>query len=339
MSTALETSLAVVNTTTYLPALESNARDLVGAEMAGVESRIEEVLSRRPERLRGIIDHVAQYRGKRFRPLLALLVARTSGPVKPAHIDLAAAIELMHTASLVHDDILDNADTRRHVPAIHARWGHQAAVLLGDFLFSHAFELTASVGDPRLNREVAMTARKVCQGEIQQSLEAGNWSISETAYQDMIEGKTAEMIAATARLAALICGRPDAECQAFDAYGRNLGMAFQIADDLLDLVGEETRTGKSLGTDLDQGKATLPLIHALSTLKGSQREELLRQLGSSNDRANLRRLLDAAGSIDFANDRARDHVARAKRAISFLPATPYRQALLGSADKALARDC
>lgn len=338
MSIALETPLAVANAI-YLPSLEASARDLVAAEMDGVEARIEAVLASRPDRLRGIIDHVSQYRGKRFRPLLALLVARTSGPVKPAHIDLAAAIELMHTASLVHDDILDNADTRRHVPAIHARWGQQAAVLLGDYLFSHAFELTAGVGDSRLNREVAATARKVCQGEIYQSLEAGNWDISETAYQDMIEGKTAEMIASAARLAALICGRPEGECQGFDTYGRNLGMAFQIADDLIDLEGEENRAGKSLGTDLDQGKATLPLIHALTNLKGSSREELLCLLRSGGERKQLRRLLDQSGSIGFARDKARDHVARAKRAINFLPATPYRHALLGSAEKALARDC
>ncbi|MBU6294472.1 MAG: polyprenyl synthetase family protein [Planctomycetes bacterium] len=338
MSTAFETSLTVANAT-YLPSLESNARDLVAAEMDGVESRIDGVLSSRPERLRGIIDHVSQYRGKRFRPLLALLVARTSGPVKSAHIDLAAAIELMHTASLVHDDILDNADTRRHVPAIHSRWGHQAAVLLGDYLFSHAFELTASVGDARLNREVAMTARKVCQGEIHQSLEAGNWNISEAAYQDMIEGKTAEMIAASARLAAMICGRTEAECLWFDSYGRNLGMAFQIADDLIDLEGQEGRAGKSLGTDLDQGKATLPLIHALTNSKGTDREELVRILGSGGDRAGLRRQLEKSGSITFARDKARDHVSQAKRAISFLPPSPYRQALLGSAEKALARDC
>lgn len=338
MSTAFETIVTVANAT-FLPTLEASARDLVAAEMDGVESRIETVLASRPERLRGIIDHVSQYRGKRFRPLLALLVARTSGPVKPAHIDLAAAIELMHTASLVHDDILDNADTRRHVTAIHSRWGHQAAVLLGDYLFSHAFELTAGVGDARLNREVAATARKVCQGEIHQSLEAGNWDLSETAYQDMIEGKTAEMIAAAARLAAFICGRPEVECQGFDAYGRNLGMAFQIADDLIDLEGEENRTGKSLGTDLDQGKATLPLIHALTRLKGVAREELLGLLRSGGERKGLRRLLNEAGSIDFARDKAREHVARAKRAIGFLPATPYRLALLGSADNALARDC
>ncbi|MFM7109961.1 MAG: polyprenyl synthetase family protein [Planctomycetota bacterium] len=338
MSTAFETSLTVANAT-YLPSLEANARDLVAAEMDGVESRIEGVLSSRPERLRGIIDHVSQYRGKRFRPLLALLVARTSGPVKSAHIDLAAAIELMHTASLVHDDILDNADTRRHVPAIHSRWGHQAAVLLGDYLFSHAFELTASVGDARLNREVAMTARKVCQGEIHQSLEAGNWNISESAYQDMIEGKTAEMIAASARLAAMICGRTEAECLWFDSYGRNLGMAFQIADDLIDLEGQEGRAGKSLGTDLDQGKATLPLIHALTHSKGTDREELLRVLGSGGDRTGLRRLLDKSGSIAFAREKAKDHVSHAKRAISFLPSSPFRHALLGSAEKALARDC
>lgn len=332
-------NLPAVANAIHLPNKETNPRDLVAAEMDGVEARIQAVLGSRPERLRGIIDHVGQYRGKRFRPLLALLVARTSGPVKPAHIDLAAAIELMHTASLVHDDILDNAEIRRHVPAIQSRWGQQAAVLLGDYLFSHAFELTAGVGDARLNREVAATARKVCQGEIHQSLEAGNWDISESAYEGMIEGKTAEMIAAAARLAAFICGRSEKECQGFDAYGRNLGMAFQVADDLIDLEGEENRTGKSLGTDLDQGKATLPLIHALTTLGGAAREELLALLRAGGERKGLRRLLDEAGSISFARDKAREHVALAKRAIAFLPGTAFRQALLGSADRALARDC
>ena len=314
-------------------------KSLVAVDLDQVEQAIATVLGRRPPQLSGIIDHVSEYRGKRFRPLLALLTARLLGCESPGRLDLAVAMELMHTASLVHDDILDNADTRRHIPTIHSRWGSQSAVLLGDYLFSHAFVLAAQVGDTRVTLEVAETARKVCEGELKQNLEVGNWLLSETAYLEIIEGKTAELMAASCRLMAVHARAGETVCHALDTYGRSLGMAFQMADDLLDLEGDEETTGKSLGTDLQQGKVTLPIIHALATTDTPTRGHLLALLAGSAKRTALRPILDASGSLDHTRHRAEDFVGQARRALQILPSTPFRQALQDAADRALHRAC
>ncbi len=316
-------------------------KNLVAADLELVELAIAKVLGQRPPRLTGIIDHVSEYRGKRFRPLLALLTARVLGCDSPGRVDLAVAMEMMHTASLVHDDILDNAETRRHIPTVHSRWGSQSAVLLGDYLFSHAFVLAARVGDTQVTLEVAETARKVCEGELKQNLEAGNWLLPETDYLDIIEGKTAELMAASCRLMGVHARASDAQCAALDAYGRSLGMAFQMADDLLDLEGDENTTGKSLGTDLEQGKVTLPIIHALAQANDRDKAALLALLktSGSKNRAALRRPLEAAGSLAYTRRKAEEYVGAARKALASLPEGPHRQALLNAADRALHRAC
>ena len=316
-------------------------KSLVAADLELVERAIDNVLAQRPPRLTGIIDHVAEYRGKRFRPLLALLTARVLGCESPGRLDLAVAMEMMHTASLVHDDILDNAEIRRHIPTVHSRWGSQSAVLLGDYLFSHAFVLAARVGDSQVTLEVAETARKVCEGELKQNLEAGNWLLPEADYMDIIEGKTAELMAASCRLMGVHARGTEAQCHALDTYGRSLGMAFQMADDLLDLEGDEETTGKSLGTDLEQGKVTLPIIHALSRAKDGEKAillELLKTSGAKN-RSALRKPLEAAGSLAYTRRKAEEFVGTARRALHALPDSTYLQALINAADRALHRAC
>lgn len=342
----------VLSSTTALPPQRLGARtsmildsqdlkSLVSGDLELVERAISQVLAQRPPRLTGIIDHVSEYRGKRFRPLLALLTARVLGCESPGRLDLAVAMEMMHTASLVHDDILDNAETRRHIPTVHSRWGSQSAVLLGDYLFSHAFVLAARVGDPQVTLEVAETARKVCEGELKQNLEAGNWLLPESDYMEIIEGKTAELMAASCRLMGVFARADGPICSALDTYGRSLGMAFQMADDLLDLEGDEETTGKSLGTDLEQGKVTLPIIHALAHAQSGQKSsllELLRATGAKN-RSALRKPLEAAGSLAYTRRKAEEFVGNARRALASLPESPYRQALLNAADRALHRAC
>jgi octaprenyl-diphosphate synthase len=316
-------------------------KSLVAGDLELVERAISQVLARRPPRLTGIIDHVSEYRGKRFRPLLALLTARVLGCDLPGRLDLAVAMEMMHTASLVHDDILDNAETRRHIPTVHSRWGCQSAVLLGDYLFSHAFVLAAKVGDSQVTFEVAETARKVCEGELKQNLEAGNWLLPESDYMEIIEGKTAELMAASCRLMGVFARADSQTCSALDTYGRSLGMAFQMADDLLDLEGDEETTGKSLGTDLEQGKVTLPIIHALCNAQPAQKSALLELLKATGakSRSALRKPLEATGSLAYTRRKAEDFVGNARRALASLPESPYRQALLNAADRALHRAC
>src|SRR5262249_25288331 len=207
--------------------------------------------------------HLQHYRGKRLRPALLLLTARACGRVTPAHHTLAAVAEMIHTATLVHDDVLDDAALRRHVQTVNAGWGNQTSILLGDYLFTHAFHLSSTIGDARACELIGEATNRVCEGELHQVCERGNLDLTEAEYLDIIDGKTAELTSCCCRLGALYSGATTGVVEQLSRYGRWLGVAFQIADDLLDLVGEERTTGKSLGTDLDQQKLTLPLIYLL----------------------------------------------------------------------------
>src|SRR5206468_475198 len=193
---------------------------------------------------------------------LLLLTAKACGRVVPAHHTLAAVVEMVHTATLVHDDVLDDATVRRHRPTVNAEWGNQNSILLGDFLFTHAFHLASSV-DARACAIIGHATNRVCEGELQQNVERGNFDLTEDAYLDIVDGKTAELTSCCCRLGALYSGMDDEAVERLAQYGRYLGLAFQIADDLLDLVGEERAAGKSLGSDLAQQKLTLPLIHMM----------------------------------------------------------------------------
>src|SRR5262249_40256168 len=205
-------------------------------------------------------DHSSELRGKRLRPALVLLAGQACGGTRPAHPVVAAVVEMIHTATLVHDDILDEASVRRHAATVNAEWGNETAVLLGDYLFTHAFHLAASLDSTRACRWIGHATNKVCEGEMQQVHHRGDLDLDEAGYFAIIEGKTAELTAVSCRLGASSAGASDATVAGLERYGRNLGIAFQIADDVLDIWGDERVTGKSLGTDLEKQKLTLPII-------------------------------------------------------------------------------
>src|SRR5436309_12027933 len=239
------------------------ALDLYGPiapDLQEVERILALALRNRHPRVAQVVDHVRHYRGKRLRPVLLLLTARACGRVTPAHHVLGAVVEMIHTATLVHDDVLDGAAVRRRVGTVNALWGTQTSVLLGDYLFTHAFHLASTV-DVTACRLIGEATDRVCEGELCQVLQRGNLELSEEEYFDVIDGKTAELTACCCVLGAHYAGASAEVVEALGRYGRYVGQAFQIADDLLDLVGEEDAAGKSLGTDLEQGKLTLPLIY------------------------------------------------------------------------------
>jgi octaprenyl-diphosphate synthase len=198
-----------------------------------------------------LIEHLRHYRGKRLRPALLLLTAKACGKVTDAHHTLAAAVEMIHTATLVHDDVLDEAELRRHLPTVNAGWGNKVSILLGDMLFTHAFHLTSTV-DRRACELIGAATNRVCAGELRQVTERGNLELTEADYFAIIDGKTAALTECCGRLGALYAGAAEEIAMRLANYGRNLGLAFQIADDLLDLVGREDTAGKTLGTDLAQ---------------------------------------------------------------------------------------
>jgi octaprenyl-diphosphate synthase len=210
-----------------------------------------------------LLAHLAHYKGKRLRPALLLLTAHACGKVTAAHHLLSAVVEMIHTATLVHDDVLDAAAVRRHVPTVNTLWGNQASVLLGDYLFTHAFHLSSTLDDVRACRIIGETTNRLCAGELQQICERGNIELSEEEYFDIIDAKTAELTACCCKLGATYADAANNVIDKMASFGRDLGIAFQIADDLLDLIGSEETVGKSLGTDLDQQKLTLPLIHLM----------------------------------------------------------------------------
>jgi octaprenyl-diphosphate synthase len=311
------------------------ALDLYGP-IAGDLEEVERVLARtlrsRYQAVAEVVDHVRHYRGKRLRPVLLLMTARACGNLTPAHPVLGAVVEMIHTATLVHDDVLDGATVRRHVATVNARWGTQASVLLGDYLFTHAFYLASTLDDVRACRLIGRATNRVCEGELCQGLDQGNLNLTEKEYFDIIDGKTAELIACCCQLGAVYSGAPATMTAGLTRFGRNVGLAFQIADDLLDLVGEEQTAGKSLGTDLQQQKMTLPLIHLLAQggkISGRARE-LLRH--ASLKREMLRECLLEAGSLEYARRRAAELAALARQELHCLPASIYRTILDGMAE-------
>ncbi len=267
-----------------------------------------------------MLDHLGHYRGKRLRPVLLLLTARACGRVTHAHHVLGAVVEMVHTATLVHDDVLDEAGLRRHVPTVNAGWGNKASILLGDYLFTHAFHLSSTIGDARACELIGAATNRVCEGELHQTLERGNLHLTEDEYFAIIDGKTAALTACCCRLGALYAGAEPDVVERLANYGRLLGMAFQVADDLLDLLGREDTAGKTLGTDLEQQKLTLPLIHMLARVPAEEAARLRQVLRSGTPkRTALLAALERTDAAAYARRRAEALAAQAADELDGLP--------------------
>jgi len=283
------------------------------------------------------VDELVRYGnklgGKRLRPALLLLTAKALGNVQRQHLVLAAVLEMIHTATLVHDDVLDEADQRRHLATVNARWNNESSVLLGDYLFTHAFYLASTLESTLACQFIGKATNVVCEGELQQIASRANYRLTEAEYLKIIDGKTAELTSCCCRLGAQFSGASDEQVEKLASYGRDLGIAFQIADDLLDVLGDESQTGKSLGTDLEKQKPTLPLIHALSQADETSRGQLLELLSAGEDvRAELKPWLEKYGSLEYARKAARSYADKALAALSTLddcPATDVLRAIPG----------
>ncbi len=302
----------------------------VRADLEAVEAVMDEILRPPSPAVRPLLEQVGRFRGKRLRPALCLLAGRCFGPVGDVHHKLGAVVELIHTATLVHDDVLDSADRRRGSETVNRRWGNKTAILLGDYIFSSAFALSAGLRNPLASRYLSWITGIVCQGEILQILQSGNLDIEEEVYFDVIEKKTAFLFSAAARVGADYQEAGEDAVRALADYGMRLGTAFQIVDDCLDLDGDEASVGKSLGTDALQGKATLPVIHFLRTAEPDARERLrslIRGYAEHGARDELRVLLTESGSLAYARGRAGALVEEAIRSLRFVPEGPARDVL------------
>jgi octaprenyl-diphosphate synthase len=251
---------------------------------------------------------------------------------------------MIHTATLVHDDVLDEASLRRHLDTVNARWGNKSGVLLGDFLFSHSFYLAATLDDAYACQLIGRSTNIVCEGEMRQLHSGGDLSLSEADYLSIIDAKTAELCACCCRLGAHFSAAPPEQVDALTRYGRNLGVAFQIVDDLLDLEGSEDTTGKSLGTDLAQLKPTLPLIRMLAQLDAADRATVVGMLTApSGDPAGDRRQklepwLARTDGMRYSRDKALSFARAAQADLAVLPEGPARDALHRLAESVVRRE-
>jgi octaprenyl-diphosphate synthase len=283
--------------------------------------------------------HISQFHGKLLRPALLLLTARACGDLRPAHPVLAAVVEMVHIATLVHDDILDEADIRRRAATVNRLWGNERAVLMGDFLISHAYHLCSSVDSIYAARLIGRTTNTLCEGEMMQVANRENFDLTESEYLDIISRKTASLIGTCCELGASFSGAAENTVAALRRFGISVGIAFQIVDDILDLTGDEAEMGKSLGRDVHKGKLTLPLIAALRSATGPERDKLLTLLTGSDPQRHrqITRLLRERDAVDYAFSVAEDYVESARAALAALPASPAKESLSAMAEFILAR--
>jgi octaprenyl-diphosphate synthase len=316
--------------------------DLVKSDLEKVEREI------KLESLASVdaVSRIAQYMqangGKRLRPILVLLSCRLVGETSDAAIQLAAVTELIHTATLVHDDVIDTATTRRGKPSANVLWGNHTSVLAGDWLYMQAFQMALRQRNFRVLDILIGLTQMMVEGELLQLERIGRIDINEADYMELVDRKTASLFSACARIGALIGGAQEAQETRLGEFAWSLGMAFQLTDDLLDFTSREKILGKPVGNDLREGKVTLPLIYALQDAAASDRALVETVLKDENyDRVPLRRILDVIerhNGFDRARDRAHMFTERARAIIQEFPDSPYQRALAAVTDLVTERD-
>jgi octaprenyl-diphosphate synthase len=288
-----------------------------------------------------LAGHIVAAGGKRLRPMLTLATARLCGYAGERHIALATTVEFIHTATLLHDDVVDSSDLRRGLATANAVWGNKPSVLVGDFLFSRAFELMVEDGSLKILQILSRASAVIAEGEVLQLVTSNNLETSEEDYLRVISDKTAELFAAASRVGAVLGARSEAEETALDAYGRNLGVAFQLIDDMLDYSAREAELGKSIGDDFRDGKITLPVVLAYRAGSETEREFWRRTLEQEDqqegDLARAIELMNRHGCLCATWDRASQYGELARHALASFRDCPERSALLEAVDFCLAR--
>jgi octaprenyl-diphosphate synthase len=295
-------------------------RNLIAADMLAVDAAIRRRLQSDVVLIRQIAEYIIAGGGKRLRPALVFLAAGATGYRGEHHVELATVVEFIHTATLLHDDVVDESELRRGRKTANAEFGNAASVLVGDFLYSRAFQMMVAVRSMRVMEVVADATNAIAEGEVLQLLNARNLAITEAAYLDVIRRKTAKLFEAAAQLGAIVGEAPPEIEQGLARYGLHLGTAFQLVDDVLDYSGDAAHTGKNLGDDLRQGKPTLPLIHVLQ--RGSaEQAALVRSAIEGGGRDNFGAVLEAiraTGALEYVRNKAKDEARLAREAISAL---------------------
>jgi len=322
---------AHTNLSDSLPQRGVPAFGLINGQLASVRELINERLAGCSVPVVRLLEHLNICGGKMIRPGLVLLAGSACGKITEKHIQIAAIVEIIHNATLLHDDVMDGGQKRRGQPTVNSLWGNESAVLLGDFLLSKVFEMCVDL-EPRVIGIIADIAVRTCEGELKQVIQRQNWQLSESEYIDIITEKSAVFFSRACLLGAVLAGTSEMLAQSLAHFGRDIGIAFQITDDLLDMIGDESKTGKTLGSDVDKNKLTLATIHLLSDVDESEKSVVIRKLNSApNHKEELVEMLRSHGSLKYARNRAKEFVARANQALVCLEESDAKDALMETA--------
>ena len=315
-------------------------RELAAPDMARVNTVIQTKLASDVALINQLSQYIIGAGGKRFRPMVLMLAAQALGGKSPWAAQMAAVVELIHTATLLHDDVVDESTLRRGRDTANALFGNAASVLTGDFLYSRAFEMMVEVQEPRVMAILAQATNRIAEGEVLQLMNMGDAEVGEDRYVDVIIRKTATLFAAATQLAAVLEGQSEEMEAALTAYGLHLGTAFQLIDDVLDYNGDEAHTGKHVGDDLAEGKPTLPLIIAMQ--RGDEATvAMIRRAITEQDASDIEAIcaaIEHTGALAYTAHLAQAEAERAKQAIAAVPDSPFKEALLALADAAVARN-
>lgn len=317
------------------------ALELIGDELKQVEQQFKKDLASDVPLIRKVGEYVLASGGKRIRPALLLLSAKLCEYRGDRHVPLASVIEFIHTATLLHDDVVDNANIRRGIASANTLWGNEASVLVGDFLFSKSFSLMVADGDLNVLRVLSGATTMIAEGEVLQLVCTSDLSLTEERYIEVVKCKTAVLISAACQAGAIL-GKVSSELeQDLSEFGMQLGIAFQLMDDVLDYAANQAEFGKSIGHDLEEGKITLPLIHTLQLCTADERErigEIVTAEELSDD--DFQFVFDAVhryGGIEFTVSRAREYINRAKQALESFSPSPVKSALVELSDYVVTR--
>jgi len=305
-------------------------RQLVAEDMLAVDQLIHQRLKSDVALVNQLGIYIVNSGGKRLRPLLVLISAGAFGYTGQQHINLAAIIEFIHTATLIHDDVVDASELRRGKETANSIWGNEASVLVGDFLYSRAFEMMVEVGEMRVMEIMARATNVIAEGEVLQLLNCNNADTSEQYYLEVIRCKTAKLFEAACQLGAILCQRNAAEEQAMKAYGMHLGTAFQLVDDILDYSASSDVIGKNIGDDLAEGKPTLPLIYAMQTGTDEQATLIRNAIeeGGHDHIEAVIKIIESTNALSYTSQTAEAEAQKAADAISDLPESAHKEALL-----------
>jgi len=315
---------------------------LIADDLTNLESTIQHLITTKIGFIKEIVNHIIRSGGKRVRPILIILTARLCGYKGEKHIPYAAIIEFIHTATLLHDDVVDNAQTRRGSSTANTVWGNEPSVLVGDFLFSKSFELMAHNGNEEIMRIMSEATTSLAEGEILELLKTCDADTSEEEYFDIIKNKTASLFSAACEVGAILGKVNQEKRAALRDFGYNLGMAFQLTDDVLDYVSYDAVLGKRVGTDLKEGKVTLPLIHALKSSAEKEKTYINTVLNNAKvtakDFARVSKIINKYDGVEYTVNTTRQFIENAKLNLNSFRPSAYKESLITLADYILSRE-